>query len=165
LKDSYAAYRNHCYRVYNLALHVFENELPTKKEQEFLEIAIAFHDIGVWTDNTVDYLPPSMELARKWLKSHGRQNDVELMDKMIEYHHKILEYSRQDETKFKMVERLRQADWIDLTLGIRTFHLDQSDIKALRQDFPHEGFYWILVKGQVNWLKSHWRNPFPYLRW
>jgi len=32
---------------------------PTEEEQKKLIIAAAFHDIGIWSAGTVDYLPPT----------------------------------------------------------------------------------------------------------
>ena len=30
-------------------------------------VAVAFHDLGIWTDNTLDYLPPSVNRAKTYL--------------------------------------------------------------------------------------------------
>ena len=70
LDRDFAGYRNHTYRVVNLCV------AQTSKNTEQLEklaIAAAFHDIGIWTDRTFDYLPPSVRLARlpRW-RGQGR---------------------------------------------------------------------------------------------
>ena len=59
--DDYAGYRGHVYRMFNycLAIHPASEEEKTK-----LAIAACFHDIGLWSDATADYIPPSIEQAR-----------------------------------------------------------------------------------------------------
>jgi len=66
----------------------------------------------------------------------------------------------------ELVERLRQGDTIDFSLGILTFGLDRSVVKALRNPFPSEDFHWTLIKIWANWLTNleNWRNPTPFLR-
>ena len=50
-------YRNHVYRVLNFYCAVSGIQgLPC----DAVQIAAAFHDLGIWTDNTLDYLPPSI---------------------------------------------------------------------------------------------------------
>ena len=58
--DDYPGYRGHVYRMFNycLALHP-----PSEEEETKLAIAACFHDIGLWSDHTVDHLAPSSELV------------------------------------------------------------------------------------------------------
>ena len=62
LGENYDLYRNHVYRVYNFAL----TQLDPNAELEKLSIAAAFHDLGIWTNNTLDYIEPSAQLAREY---------------------------------------------------------------------------------------------------
>ncbi len=66
--EDYPGYRNHVQRMVNfcLALGAFEAETRHK-----IVIAGAFHDIGIWTAQTFDYLPPSIEAADIYLKREG----------------------------------------------------------------------------------------------
>jgi hypothetical protein len=69
LGRDFTAYRNHTYRVVNLCAA----QQPVGPEQlERLAIAAAFHDLGIWTDGTFDYLPPSVRLAEVHLARTGR---------------------------------------------------------------------------------------------
>lgn len=53
LGDDFTAYRNHTYRVANLCVALSR----TNAEQlEKIAMATAFHDLGIWTDHTFDYL-------------------------------------------------------------------------------------------------------------
>ena len=56
--DDHADYRGHVHRMFNycLALNPAAEEERTK-----LAIAARFHDIGLWSDDTADYLVPSIE--------------------------------------------------------------------------------------------------------
>jgi hypothetical protein len=60
LGEDFTAYRNHAYRVANLcvALNPGDSQVIEK-----IAIAAAFHDLGIWTARTFDYLAPSIELA------------------------------------------------------------------------------------------------------
>jgi hypothetical protein len=173
-------YKNHCYRVYNLALNSFPRKL-SPRELELLAIATAFHDLGVWTHKTLDYLAPSEEDAAKWMKENGfgSEQELELVKLMIEYHHKITKFdvhstssssrpsaskSNQDEITEEMVERLRRGDWIDVTFGVRSFDMDRAEVKALRDPFPHAGFYMLLAKSAMNWIPYNPLNPVPFVR-
>ena len=63
--NDYAGYKNHVYRMINFcfALHDCNNE-----ERQKIIIAGCFHDLGIWANNTFDYLSPSVALAKAYLK-------------------------------------------------------------------------------------------------
>jgi hypothetical protein len=54
-------YRNHVYRVVNLCLAIVGDR---HVELEKLAAAAVFHDLGIWTHKTFDYIAPSVALAR-----------------------------------------------------------------------------------------------------
>jgi HD superfamily phosphodiesterase len=58
------AYRNHVYRVVNLSVAIVGD---TRIELEKIAIAAVFHDLGIWTNKTFDYIAPSVALAREHL--------------------------------------------------------------------------------------------------
>lgn len=43
------------------------------EERKKIIIAACFHDLGIWANGTVDYLPPSIALTESYLK----QNNLE----------------------------------------------------------------------------------------
>ena len=57
----FSGYRNHVYRMLHFC---FALGSPDADQRKKMIIAAAFHDIGIWTDNTIDYLPPSVFAAR-----------------------------------------------------------------------------------------------------
>src|SRR5262245_2291924 len=86
LGDDVIAYRNHVHRVVNLCLAV-----TGAGGDDFEKIAVAavFHDLGIWTDHTFDYIGPSVTLARNHLTAHSRSDWVPEIEAMIVNHHKI----------------------------------------------------------------------------
>ena len=155
---NFDGYRNHCYRVYNICQALVAlNETEQKK----LEVALAFHDLGLFTDNTVDYLPPSIELAEEFLKDNNLENWQTEIALMIGEHHKLTPFKS---ATFPLVEVLRQADLVDFSLGVVRFGVDKDFIKQLKQEFPNAGFHKMVAKEQIAWLKSHPKNPFPIFK-
>ncbi len=56
----YDKYKNHVYRVFLNCL-LIDSE---KNNEEKYAIASVFHDVGIWTNHTFDYLDPSIEQAK-----------------------------------------------------------------------------------------------------
>lgn len=70
-------YHNHVYRVFNFAIPFVESY----RDIEILSIAAAFHDLGIWTNKTFDYINPSVELAKKYCLENGL--DIEIFIEMV----------------------------------------------------------------------------------
>jgi hypothetical protein len=71
LGHDFIAYRNHVYRVMNLCVAIAEDRVEVEK----IAVAAVFHDLGIWTNKTFDYIAPSEALARQYLAAHGRGLD------------------------------------------------------------------------------------------
>jgi HD domain len=152
-------YRNHVYRV----LHYFRALSGTAVEvPESVLIAAAFHDIGIWTDHTFDYLPPSVREARDYLKACGLEHLGPEVDALISEHHKIRSYRLAYATT---VETYRQADLVDLSLGAFRFGLPRAYIRSVKTCFPNAGFHRRLA---VLAARQFWKSPLrplPMIRW
>jgi hypothetical protein len=85
-------------------------------------IASAFHDLGIWTDGTFDYLPPSVELARAHLVRSGRSEWTSEISAMVLAHHKLSRYRGDSEG---LAEPFRRADRVDVTRGLVRFGLSR----------------------------------------
>src|SRR5262249_47064494 len=109
LGHDFIAYRNHLYRVVNLCLAIV-GDSPVELEK--LAVAAVFHDLGIWTNHTFDYIAPSVALARKHLASRGMADWIPEIEAMIVNHHKVTS-SRADQSS--LVESFRRADWIDVS--------------------------------------------------
>ncbi|MFC5410201.1 hypothetical protein ACFPMF_12825 [Larkinella bovis] len=78
---------------------------------------------------------------------------------MIYWHHKKSSYTGPYD---KTVENFRKADWIDVTLGVRTFGLDGRQLRENRRQFPNRGFHWFLIKAITkNFFRNPAANPLP----
>ena len=115
LGHDFIAYRNHVYRVVNLCSR---DRGRRDVDLEKIAVAAVFHDLGIWTNKTFDYIAPSVALAREYLAAHGRADWIAEIEGMIADHHKITP-SRANHGS--LVEPFRRADWIDVTRGLRTF--------------------------------------------
>ena len=157
--EDYMGYRGHVYRMFNycLALHS-----GTKEEEEKLAIAACFHDIGLWSDHTVDYLPPSIEQAKCYLRDAGKEGWFEEIAQMIEWHHKLRPYRNE---QFPLVEVFRKADLVDFSFGLFKCGLPKDLVKAVKATIPNAGFHRFLWKGAKEWFVAHPFIPPPFMRW
>ena len=155
----FQGYKNHVYRVihYCFALHECEAD-----ERDKIIIAGGFHDLGLWTEQTVDYLPPSVLLARAYLQNNNMQHWSAEIELIIDMHHKIRPYIG---TVGPLVEVFRKADLADFFWGIIKGGIADGTIKAVQAAFPNAGFHKMLLKEQGKWLVKHPLNPFPILKW
>lgn len=152
-------YRHHVYRVAALA-SVFGPVTPEITDK--LAIAAAFHDLGIWTAGTFDYLDPSMALAAEWLAATGRAAWTDELLAMIQEHHRIRPIRTGDPTG--LVERFRKADWVDVTMGALTFGLRRGYWRELTAAWPTAGFHRGLVRLTLARMREHPLSPLPMLR-
>jgi len=159
LGGDFTAYRNHTYRVANLCVALSSGDPePLRK----IAIAAAFHDLGIWTDGTFDYLQPSIRLAAAHLAQSGRAEWTPEITAMILEHHKISAWWRGN--PYWLVEPFRQADWVDVTRGLRTFGLPRSLLREIFAKWPSAGFHKRLVQLELRRLRTHPWNPLPMLK-
>lgn len=157
-------YRNHVYRMLN-----FVNYIGNLSEEELnkAQIAAAFHDIGIWTADTVDYIDPSVATARSWLGSSdsptenfSAEEKLEILD-MIEWHHKITAI---EDNPSRLPELFRQGDLVDFSLGLVRFNVPHHFVKQVKQRFPNAGFHKMLFRLSVRRFLSHPLDPAPMMR-
>ena len=150
-------YRNHVYRVFTYCLMIDDNGLNEEK----YAIAASFHDIGIWTDQTFDYLMPSEHQARLYLTENEKEAWIEEVTAMIHFHHKISRYHGSHELT---VETFRKADWIDISLRLITFGYSRKAINKAIRRFPNHGFHTFLLKETTKSFFKHPFNPLPMVR-
>ncbi len=151
-------YRNHVYRVANLCF-----QLSTGKPERIQKIALAaaFHDLGIWTDKTFDYLPPSIRLATAYLEKSDRADWVPEISEIILQHHKLTPYRR---NRTWLVEAFRRADLVDVTRGLFRFGLPRSDVEDLFRKWPSAGFHKGLVRLELTRLRTKPWSPLPMVK-
>ncbi len=63
-----------------------------EEEREKIIIAGCFHDLGIWSGDTFDYLPPSIAAAKDYLKENNLEQWMAQIELMINQHHKLGKY-------------------------------------------------------------------------
>jgi hypothetical protein len=157
--SDYPGYRGHVYRMFNFCLAL---RPCTEEEKQKVAIAACFHDIGLWSDRTVDYIPPSVAQARMYLSNTGRRAWAEEIGLMVEMHHKVR--SIQD-SRYPLVELFRKGDLVDFSLGVFTFGIPRSYIRQVKATLPNNGFHRFLMKGAREWFSKHPFSPPPFMKW
>ncbi len=160
--SDYDGYRNHCYRVFNCCRCLLASDVAAAVIDEEIAIAAFFHDVGIWTDATFDYLAPSIDRAAAYLERTGRRESIARVTQMISEHHKVRRYSSSDGA---LVEAFRRADWLDVVWIGPRHGLDAAFVRELRRRFPDAGFHWRLVQLGLARLRSHPTSPLPMMKW
>ena len=155
----YVAYKNHVYRMINFSFSLHD---CSGEEREKIVIAGCFHDLGIWTSKTFDYLPPSIALADAYLKEHGLEHWMPEIALMIDQHHKLRKHQ---DNRYPLVEVFRRGDLVDFSLGIVKFGLPKSYLESVRSRFPNAGFHKRLVQLEARWFTRHPLRPLPVLKW
>lgn len=155
------AYRHHVYRVVNLCLGI-AGDGQGEAGIEKVAVAAVFHDLGIWTHHTFDYIAPSVALARQHLTARGRADWIPEIEAMIVNHHKI---SSSPGSPLSLVESFRRADWIDVTLGLRTCGVPRTLVAAVNARWPGAGFHRRLVELTIDRWWRHPLSPLPMVRW
>lgn len=157
--DDYLGYRNHCTRMLQFCFALAE---LGEEDRRKCIIASAFHDIGIWVANTVDYIPPSLAPAVEYLTQQGLDDWRPEVILMITEHHKVRAYT---DERYPLVEPFRKADLVDFSLGMIRFGLPRAFVKEVQDRFPNAGFHFGLVKRASAWFVRHPFNPAPMMKW
>jgi hypothetical protein len=157
LGNDLVAYRNHVYRVANLCVAIVGDRCEVEK----IAAAAVFHDLGIWTDRTFDYIAPSIALAHEYLVARAREDWITDISMMIADHHKITPSMVNQNS---LVEPFRQADWIDVTGGLRRFGIPRPFVARLFATWPDAGFHWRLVELALHRFRTHPLTPLPMVR-
>ena len=156
LQDDFLSYQNHVYRIANLCV-----AFAGRSELEKIAVAAVFHDLGIWTNGTFDYIAPSIALAHDYLVAHSREDWTAEVERMIEDHHKITSSTAGPDS---LIEAFRRADWIDVTRGLRGFGIPRPFVARLFATWPDAGFHWRLLTLTLNRFRSHPLTPLPMVR-
>ena len=155
IRDDFVPYRNHVYRIVNLCV-----EIAGRNELDKIAVAAVFHDLGIWTNHTFDYIAPSIALAHDYLVARGREDWVAEIQGMIAQHHKITSTA----DPHSLIEAFRRADWVDVTRGLRPFGIPRSFVARLYASWPDAGFHWRLVTLTFDRFRHHPLTPLPMVR-
>lgn len=162
LGSHYPRYRGHVYRVYHYTRHLIVRAGgdPAPDDQA-IAVAAAFHDLRFATDQTLDYLPPSIAGATEHLESLGLAELAPAVERMIGFHHKLTPYRAEDAS---LVEPFRRADLVDL-FAVPGVGVPFALRREAQSSYPICGFRGFVCRTLlVGALKQPWR-PLPMMRW
>jgi HD domain len=167
------AFRNHVYRVVNLCLAIVGD---SRVELEKIAVAAVFHDLGIWTNHTFDYIAPSVTIAREHLAARGLAEWIPEIEAMIVNHPKVTPSRANPHPSTtargalsgvegqSLVESFRRADWI-VTRGLRRFGLPRRFIAAVAATWPSAGFHRRLVELTIVRFFKHPLRALPMVKW
>lgn len=155
----YDGYRGHVYRMYNFCLALHDCSEEDKKK---LAIAASFHDIGLWSAHTADYIPPSIVELKQYLSEHKLDQWSEELVLILEWHHKVTPYK---DKKYPLVEVFRKGDLVDFSLFLFRFGVPNDYVKSVKHTIPNAGFHKFLLKGAKEWFSQHPLSLPPFIRW
>ena len=157
LKEDFVPYRNHVYRVLNLCAAQVARE---PEQMDRIAMAAVFHDLGLWTARTFDYIEPSVRLAREHLAVIRRSEWTGEVTAMIRQHHKLTRYRGAG----ALVEPFRRADWADVSLGVVRNGLPLALVRRLYAMWPDAGFHRRLIQLELQQLRTHPLRPLPMVK-
>jgi hypothetical protein len=157
LGPDHEKYSNHIHRVFDNCILIDHDHANHEK----YAIAAVFHDIGIWTAHTIDYIDPSIIQAKIYLAESGKAHLTDEIIGMIYYHHKVRPYKGLFATT---IETFRKADWIDVSLGLFTYGVPKKFVRQNRKAFPNRGFHFFLIKKITRNFFRHPLHPLPMFK-
>jgi hypothetical protein len=146
--SEFGAYRNHCLRVLAFTNYFLpdsvKEEIPNALD--LAAVALAYHDVGLWTDKELDYLEPSkVRMDQALGDASFTPQELKIMDEIILEHHKVTDYTDLSQAENDLINAVRKADWADASLGVIRFGLPASLLEAAYDEVAEAGFHQILI--------------------
>lgn len=170
----YDKYRNHCLRVLSFAGYYYRHSYTTKDKAtasstlppwndhilNVMALALAYHDIGLWTAGALDYLEPSVAtMNRDFLLADTEESTISLPATfsdadlatariMILQHHKYREWKKHPkfvEINEAAINAVRCGDWADATMGVIRTGLPTAYLEQAYTVIPEAGFHAMLA--------------------
>jgi len=160
-EDDYLAYRNHCLRVLTFAAYHC-GDACGKRDVDLMAMALAYHDVALWTDQKLDYLEPSV----RQMEAHANDDDSTASEsswtaqematarEIILQHHKLTDWRNTNSNDSdalvadaKLVNAVRKGDWADATMGLVRFDgLPAALLETAYARVPDAGFHRLLLQ-------------------
>ncbi len=156
LGKDYVPYRNHLYRM----LHFFRALNGTDAEGDArAAVAAVFHDLGIWSDHTFDYLEPS---ARRAVEHIGEADPGR--EEIRGHDRGASQDPAPSRARCAGGGFLRRADVVDVSLGLVRFGLPSAYVREVQKAFPNAGFHKKLVQLFGQRLRTHPFSPAPMMK-
>jgi hypothetical protein len=168
VSNEFKAYRNHCLRVLTFTNYFLPDFVKEKipNAMDLAAIALAYHDVGLWTDKELDYLEPSKVRMGKALEnSTFSPQELKIMEEIILEHHKASDFSGLSEAENELVNAVRKADWTDNSMGVVRFGLPAALLEAAYDEVDEAGFHQILMDVLVRLSAGNlWKGTMEFLK-
>jgi len=155
--DDLPGYRGHVYRTLNVC-----RALAPDVPEDRIAVASAFHDLGLWPEGTLDYLPASVARATDWLDRGGRASWSREVALAIDFHHKLTPYRG---AHAPLVEAFRRADLVDVSRGLYAAGVPRGFLRELFAAFPDAGFRPRVARIVLGWALTHPLRPLLVFKW
>src|SRR5262249_15863254 len=155
LRASREAYSGHAYRVLNYARAL----IGTERHNDELALAAAYHDLGIWSDRTFDYLGPSQQRAEAFRREGAPIIDAELLALLIYDHHLLRRPGTGIEPALR--DAFRRADLVDVSRGTLRAGLSTAFVRGVANPFPYQGFEAVFVGPAGPWALRPPLRPLP----
>eukprot|EP00913_Durusdinium_trenchii_P028689 g26905.t1 len=126
----------------------FLGKEPDAGPKKVLEAALAYHDLGLWSDLKASYLGPSAERARKDLSGTFSEPEL-ILDRECPKMDIIMNHHKYTEASDPLVDAMRKADWLDFTNNLRfpmRSGMPSGNLAKANTEVPREGFFTALAK-------------------
>jgi len=142
------SYRNHCLRVLTFTKYFLpkstEDELPDA--MDLAATATAYLRIGLWTDNSLNYIESSKEQLESALGTSYTSEEMNIMREIVLQQHEITDFTGlSSEAANSLVNAVRKASWVDATMGIFRFDLPSSLLKTAYDELEPARFHSIVL--------------------
>jgi hypothetical protein len=159
LGTDFAGYRNHVYRVFNYARVLTKD---AGRDSEIIAVASAFHDLGVWTHSTLDYLEPIRAPCHR-ARVRRRAPNVGAYDRADDRHApQAAAVSRRGGTARRGIPA--RGPLRPRVRGAVRAGVDRGYARELNARFPDEGFRGGIARLLLGWMVTHPRRPLPMMR-
>jgi len=146
--EDLGAYRNHCLRVLTFTNYF----LPESTKQDLPDAmdlaatAIAYHRVGLWTHESVNYLESSKDKLEGELGDSFTAEELSIMREIILQQHKIKDFtSMRSEAANSLINAVRKASWADATMGLIRFTLPVSLLETAYNKLEGNGFHAVIL--------------------
>lgn len=163
----YTKYRNHCLRVLSFAGYYIQQYEGYRSSgaktaipphiMDVMALALAYHDIGLWTAGKLNYLEPSVATLNRDFQqnlvlwpTNFTTMDLETARTIIWQHHKWTHWKPDADdwgntVDAAAVNAVRRGDWADATVGLVKSGLPPAFLEQAYNVIPEAGFHLMLA--------------------
>jgi hypothetical protein len=130
-------FRNHCLRLYELALLVLEQD-GVDMYADVAYLMSMTHDLGLVAQNIEgpNYMQRSWQVFKQITEGLELGHSTEELGECMLLNHKVLPLS----DAAPSAEAFRKAVWIEHTRGVRSYGLDKAEVRRIFKKHPRDNF-------------------------